>query len=117
MNNPAEFWVSASPYAFSDHQYAIIAACLYLERGDAHVQILRRFYCIAIYQLRESQYRIYDASTIARTFHEATGEELEKLKKSIEVILLAGSRYLHIATRLGGHGALFLLGQKIARSM
>jgi hypothetical protein len=124
-NEPSSFWIQFQEhqsFKFDNPQHRVIFACLQLEQTDAHVRILRRFYCVVLYQLREGQAQNEEADAIGQSLHaflhpKGSGNKatVQALIDSIGNLIQAGSRYHNIAKRLGV-GSLFLLGQEIART-
>ncbi|CZT13549.1 uncharacterized protein RAG0_17039 [Rhynchosporium agropyri] len=122
---PSSFWIQLhghQSFKSDNPLHLIIFACLQLEQTDAHTRILRRFYTLVLYRLRDSQPMNEDAESIAQLFHDflhpdqCGGQEtLQALVDSVAGLIQAGSRYHNIAERLG-LGSLFLLGEDIART-
>ncbi|KAG4412865.1 hypothetical protein IFR04_014001 [Cadophora malorum] len=122
---PSSFWIQLQghqSFKSNDPLHLIIFACLQLEQKDAHSRILRRFYTLVLYRLRESQPVNEDAESIAQLLHDflhpdqSGGQEtLQALVDSVAGLIQAGSRYHNIAERLGV-GSLFLLGEDVART-
>ncbi|CZT07727.1 uncharacterized protein RCO7_11217 [Rhynchosporium graminicola] len=122
---PSSFWIQHQGHQSfeSDNPlHLIIFACLQLEQTDAHTRILRRFYTLVLYRLRESQPVNEDAESIAQLLHDflhadqcGGHETLQTLVDSVAGLIQAGSRYHNIAERLGV-GSLFLLGEDVART-
>ncbi|KAH6696532.1 hypothetical protein BKA61DRAFT_249598 [Leptodontidium sp. MPI-SDFR-AT-0119] len=122
---PSSFWIQLQGHqSFKPNNplHLIIFACLQLEQTDAHSRILRRFYTLVLYRLRDSQPVNEDAESIAQLLHDflhpdqsGSQETLQALVDSVAGLIQAGSRYHNIAERLGV-GSLFLLGEDIART-
>lgn len=115
-----DFWNLAlsAPNGASEQQRRILKQPLYsavnislqLENAEVHHRILHRFARVVIFKLCKEG----ESMAVVEALHQAqlhVDRQPEKLVQEVDRMLAAGSKYCHLAQRLGGLGILAFLPQ------
>lgn len=120
QTNLSTFWepyngelpTDASRDLLQDLVYSSLNYLLQADKVEFHQTLIRRFSCVVVFILSVILRDHYDALSVAKTFHGA-GLHLDYSEEKLVGELIrfrdGGRRYLDIALRLGGTGALWCL--------
>ncbi|KAF1971130.1 hypothetical protein BU23DRAFT_570131 [Bimuria novae-zelandiae CBS 107.79] len=88
--------------------FSAVNISLQLEKAELHHSILRRFARVVVFKLCKKG----DSAAVAKAFHEArlhVDRQPRELAQDVDRMVAAGSRYCHLAQKLGGLGSLAFL--------